>query len=67
MHRLLTYQQRSEVMEKKEYVLFSVGLIALGLLMLVMYRVGQMNVQADCERIGAFRIDGTGFRCEVMK
>ena len=54
-------------MEKKEYVLFSVGLIALGLLMLVMYRVGQMNVQADCERIGAFRIDGTGFRCEVMK
>ena len=67
MHRLLTYQQRSEVMEKKEYVLFSVGLIALVLLMLVMYRVGQMNVQADCERIGAFRIDGNGFKCEVMK
>lgn len=66
MHRLLTYQ-RSEVMESKKQFFFIIGFIAVMLVSVAAYRLGQMNIQADCERIGAFRIDGTGFKCEVMK
>ena len=67
MHRLLMCQQRSEVMESKERFYFVIGLVVVILVLGAMYKAGQMSVQADCERIGAFRIDGTGFKCEVMK
>ena len=66
MNRLLTYQ-RSEVMESKKQFFFIIGFIAVMLVSVAAYRLGQMNIQADCERIGAFRLEETGFKCEVMK
>jgi hypothetical protein len=27
----------------------------------------EYNIQQDCKAIGAFRIDGAGFKCEVVK
>ena len=60
MHRLLMCQQRSEVMESKKQFFFIIGFIAVMLVSVAAYRMGQLSIQADCERIGAFRIDEIG-------
>jgi len=47
-----------------------IALIALVTSMIVSlftFCLTEYNIQQDCKAIGAFRIDGTGFKCEAVK
>jgi hypothetical protein len=50
-------------------------LVDIGLIMMVTaaatalftFCLTEYNIEQDCKAVSAFRIDGTGFKCEVVK
>ena len=54
---------RSDVKPWVYVVITLIIIIAMGFV----YRAGQLQIQADCEKVGAFRVDTAGFKCEAVK
>ena len=46
---------------------YVVATLVIIMLMGFVYRAGQLQIQADCEKVGAFRVDTSGFKCELIK
>ena len=46
---------------------YVVSTLVIIVLMGFVYRAGQLQIQADCEKVGAFRVDTSGFKCELIK
>lgn len=47
--------------------IYVVATLVIIMLMGFVYRAGQLQIEADCEKVGAFRVDTAGFKCEPVK
>lgn len=57
-------------MTKYEYRLTDIALIVVvtaAVTALATFCLTEYNLRLDCETVAAFRIDGTGFKCEEIK
>jgi hypothetical protein len=66
---LSMYRTDFEVPSTKEIKPWVYVVVTLIIIMMMgfVYRAGQLQIQADCEKVGAFRVDTAGFKCEVIK
>jgi len=71
MKDLLTVSD--EFVEQKEFYVFrltDIGLIVVVTALMAAlwtFCLTEYNIEQDCKTVSAFRIDGTGFKCEVVK